>query len=136
MAVEVLNRQRRQRFDAAALGGVVEAALAAAGCSGDVTVLIGNDSRLRTLNRIYRGKDRPTDVLSFEYAGVDGALGDIVISVDRALEQASAAGHSLQRELELLALHGALHVCGYDHETDHGEMNRVERRLRRRLGLE
>jgi probable rRNA maturation factor len=134
MAVEVLNRQRRHDVDAARLAAVSEAALAAVGRAGaDVSVTITNDRRLRELNGTYRGKDKPTDVLSFPYDDEGGPLGDVVISVDRALAQAAERGHSLQREAELLTLHGTLHVCGYDHETDGGEMDRIERRLRRRL---
>jgi probable rRNA maturation factor len=72
-------------------------------------------------------------VLSFPYDEDGGPIGDVVISIDRAAAQAAERGHGLQRELELLTLHGTLHVCGYDHETDDGEMDRLERRLRRRL---
>ncbi len=64
---------------------------------------------------------------------MSGYLGDIVISTDTALRQAEDAGHSLERELDELIIHGALHLCGYDHETDNGEMNRLELRLRRKL---
>jgi probable rRNA maturation factor len=134
MAVEVFNRQRRHAVDAARLREVAEGALAAVGRAGaEVAVTVWNDRRLHELNRTYRGKDRPTDVLSFPYDDEDGPLGDVVISVDRAVAQAAERGHDLQRELELLTLHGTLHVCGYDHETDSGEMDRLERRLRRRL---
>ena len=134
MAVEVFNRQRRYTVDAARLAAVAEGALSAVGHAGaEVAVTVSNDRRLRDLNRTYRGKDRPTDVLSFAYDDDDGPLGDVVISVDRAVAQAAERGHDLQRELELLTLHGTLHVCGYDHETDSGEMDRLERRLRRRL---
>ena len=134
MAVEVFNRQRRFAIDAARLAAIAEGALAAVGHAGaEVIVTVSNDRRLHALNRTYRGKDRPTDVLSFPYDEDGGPLGDVVISVDRASAQAAERGHDLQRELELLTLHGTLHVCGYDHETDHGEMDRIERRLRRRL---
>lgn len=100
------------------------------------------DKKIRALNREFRGKDYATDVLSFPvFDGADetfdfggeGNLGDIVISVDTALRQAREAGHSLGRETEELLLHGVLHLCGYDHETDQGEMNRLELRLRKRL---
>src|SRR5512144_1697517 len=105
MAVEVLNRQRRHDVDAARLAAVSEAALAAVGRAGaDVSVTLTNDRRLRELNRTYRGKDKPTDVLSFLYDDEGGPLGDVVISVDRALAQAAERGHSLQREAELLTL--------------------------------
>ena len=134
MAVEVVNRQRRFAVDTARLEAVAAAALDAAGQGGaELSVTILNDRRLHDLNRTWRGKDRPTDVLSFPYGDDAGPIGDVVISVDRAAAQAAERGHDLQRELELLTLHGTLHVCGYDHETDDGEMDRLEGRLRRRL---
>jgi probable rRNA maturation factor len=92
------------------------------------------DRRVRLLNRQFRGKDQPTDVLSFP-AGEPGQLGDVVIAVGVARRQAQAAGHPLGTELRVLALHGLLHLLGYDHESDDGHMARVERRLRRKGGL-
>jgi rRNA maturation RNase YbeY len=134
VTVEVLNRQRRFAVDPDPLAAIADATLAAVGRGGaDLTLLLSNDRRLRELNRDYRGKDRPTDVLSFPYDDLAGPIGDVVISVDRATAQAGERGHSLQREMELLTLHGTLHVCGYDHETDDGTMDRLERRLRKRL---
>lgn len=88
-----------------------------------------SDREMRRLNRDFRDKDRPTDVLSFP--GEDGHLGDVAISVPVARRQAEAAGHSAERELRVLMLHGVLHCLGYDHETDRGEMDRLESRLRR-----
>ena len=95
-------------------------------------------ARMREYNRRFRGHDAPTDVLSFAcdpFPGVDGEphLGDIVISVPAAERQARQARHGLGRELKILALHGYLHLLGYDHETDDGTMRRVERSLRGRL---
>jgi probable rRNA maturation factor len=134
MSVEVIDRQRRHALDRARLAQVATSALAAVGRGGaEVTVIVSNDRRLRALNRTFRGKDRPTDVLSFPYDEPGGPLGDVIISIDRATAQAAERSHSLQRELELLTLHGTLHVCGYDHETDDGEMDRLERRLRKRF---
>ena len=101
---------------------------------GVVTVAIVPDARVHALNRRYRKKDKPTDVLSFP-ADEPGQLGDVVIASGIARRQARSAGHSLQTELRVLALHGLLHLLGYDHETDEGEMSRVERRLRRKGGL-
>jgi probable rRNA maturation factor len=101
---------------------------------GAVTVAIVPDARVRALNRRYRRTDAPTDVLSFE-ALEPGALGDVVIAAGVARRQARAAGHSLGTELRILALHGLLHLLGYDHERDDGRMARVERRLRRKAGL-
>jgi probable rRNA maturation factor len=101
---------------------------------GVVTVAIVPDARVHALNRRYRKKNAPTDVLSFP-ADEPGQLGDVVIASGVARRQAKSAGHSLQTELRVLALHGLLHLLGYDHETDRGEMSRVERRLRRKGGL-
>jgi probable rRNA maturation factor len=99
--------------------------------------LVG-DRAMRALNRSYRGHDRPTDVLSFPGGpGPEGPhLGDVVIAIPTARRQARAAGRPLSRELRTLLLHGVLHCLGYDHETDRGEMSRLERRLRRRYGID
>ena len=113
---------------------------------GAVTVVLVSDPRMRALNRTYRGKDYATDVLSFvgeTCLGRKGQpipplqpnLGDIVIARGVARRQARAAGHRELDELRLLALHGLLHLLGYDHERDNGRMRRVERRLRRTGGL-
>jgi probable rRNA maturation factor len=109
---------------------------------GEVTVALVGDRRMRTLNRSFRGHDAVTDVLSFATgpAGTAGApaaglLGDVVIAAGVARRQAAAQGHALSTELRILALHGLLHLLGYDHETDHGRMARVEARLRRKGGL-
>ena len=93
------------------------------------------DREMRRLNRTYRGKDAPTDVLSFPGgSGPEGEhLGDVVIAVPVARRQAEAAGHSTARELRVLLLHGVLHCLGHDHETDDGAMERLERRLRKRF---
>ncbi len=99
-------------------------------------VALVGDVRMRRWNRTYRKKDRTTDVLAFPAgSGPSGQshLGDIAISVPRARGQARRAGHDLGRELRLLLLHGYLHLLGYDHETDGGEMSRLERRIERRL---
>ncbi len=89
---------------------------------------------MRGLNRRYRGKDRSTDVLSFPSAG-SGFLGDIVVSVPFASREARRRKAPVSRELDRLLLHGFLHLLGYDHETDRGEMGALEGRLRRRLGI-
>jgi probable rRNA maturation factor len=97
--------------------------------------LVTNDAELRRLNKAYRHKDYPTDVLSFPAAGSNGVAGDVAISIERARAQAAERGHSLEDELRILMLHGALHLAGMDHEKDSGEMARAEARWRRRLGL-
>ena len=92
------------------------------------TCLIAADRDLGALNRKFRGKDYPADVLSFP-------PGDIAISFDRAAAQAADLGHGVETELRILMLHGLLHLAGMDHETDRGAMQRAEARWRRRLGL-
>ena len=108
--------------------------VAPARARGTVTVAIVPDARVRALNREYRRKDTSTDVLSFP-SEERGHLGDVVIAAGVARRQARDAGHSLQTELRVLALHGLLHLLGYDHERDDGRMARLERRLRREGGL-
>lgn len=105
---------------------------------GTVSVLLTGDAEIRRLNREFRGKDKATDVLSFpagENAGRARVAGDLAISVETAAREAELRGHSLETELRVLLLHGALHLAGYDHETDSGEMARKEESLRRKLGL-
>jgi probable rRNA maturation factor len=97
-------------------------------------VRFAGDRALARANRGWRGKDAPTDVLSFPGGATPEGrhLGDVLISVPAARRQAAAAGPGVERELRLLLLHGVLHCLGHDHETDGGAMNRLERRLRRR----
>ncbi len=108
--------------------------IAPARARGTITVAVVPDSRVRQLNHQYRRKNVPTDVLSFP-ADEPGDLGDVVIAQGVATRQAEAAGHGLNTELRVLALHGLLHLLGYDHEHDDGQMRRLERRLRIRGGL-
>jgi len=104
-------------------------------CQGSgFTVLITGDEELRRLNRQFLGKDYATDVLSFPSRDGD-RIGDMAISVDRAREQAAERGHSLEAEISILMLHGALHLMGMDHEKDRGRMARAETLWRKRLGL-
>jgi probable rRNA maturation factor len=122
------------------------AGVAPARARGVVSVALVTDGRIRALNRSYRRKDYATDVLSFPaFSAAPKArrravpsprfLGDIVIARGVAKRQARAAGHAEGTELRILALHGLLHLLGYDHERDDGRMRRVERRLRRKGGL-
>jgi probable rRNA maturation factor len=141
--IEVVNRQRRVRVPQRRVVEVAGRTLEAVGkASGSLVVAFVSGRSIRKLNDQYRNKDRPTDVLSFaasgsaavgELFGEPDHLGDIAISVDAAMDQAARAGHSLGREIAELVIHGVLHLCGYDHETDAGEMNRLELKLRRRL---
>lgn len=104
-----------------------EAALQSEGKDGDLTVLIDTPDRIRTLNREFRHVDAVTDVLTFpawegeDPLSADGYLGDIMICYERAKEQAKEYGHSLTRELSFLAVHGVLHLLGYDHMTEADE---------------
>ena len=100
---------------------------------GSVTIAILPDTRVRALNRKFRRKNKGTDVLSFPGSG--DYLGDIAISRGIAQKQAKMLGHSVRVELRVLALHGLLHLLGYDHEGDRGRMARAEARLRRKARL-
>lgn len=97
--------------------------------------LLTGDETLCRLNSDFRGKQEATDVLSFPSPAPDGGLGDIAISVDRAREQAVSHGHELIAELQVLLLHGVLHLLGHDHETDRGKMRRLETKWRTKFGL-
>lgn len=133
LRVTLLNRQRRRRVSGPRLERVLAGAASALRVEGELALVLAGDRLLRRLNRQYRGKDRPTDVLSFPGDGGEAGLGDVVISVETAERNARGLGRTLPQELDVLALHGFLHVLGHDHETDDGTMDRLERRLRRRL---
>ncbi|MDE3187245.1 MAG: rRNA maturation RNase YbeY [Acidobacteriota bacterium] len=129
---------RRQRLPSArTLARYLALAQAAVRLRGQVTVLLTTNAAIRRLNRQFRGKNKATDVLSFpaEGVGAEQIAGDLAISVPTALRQAIERGHSLSTEVKVLMLHGLLHLAGYDHETDTGQMARRERLLRARLGL-
>lgn len=128
----ILSRAERPRRRE--LGRFLRQAIDAIGLLGEVSVLLTEDQAVRVLNRQYRHKDKPTDVLSFP-AAVEGVAGDLVISVETALRQAEERDHPVEMEIKVLLLHGLLHLAGYDHETDNGTMRRKEIRLRRELGL-
>jgi probable rRNA maturation factor len=108
--------------------------VAPARARGHVTIALVSDGRIQQLNRSFRHADKATDVLSFP-ADEPGTLGDVVIARGVARRQAREAGHDLPTEIRVLALHGLLHLLGYDHEHDGGRMARVEGRLRRKGGL-
>jgi len=142
--IEIVNRQRKVQIDGERWRSFAAKALIVAPARGaGVTVAFVSDRAMRELNRRWRGKRGTTDVLSFpaeqaefEQAAGTTFLGDVVISVERAQAQAAENGLDFEREVEQLILHGVLHLCGYDHETDDGEMNALELRLRRRLGIQ
>ncbi|TDI41122.1 MAG: rRNA maturation RNase YbeY [Acidobacteria bacterium] len=133
----VRNLQRRFKVDRRKLEFFLSRVAGSTGADeSSATLALVGDARIQALNRDYRGYDKPTDVLSFHGVGEsEDYLGDIVISVETAYRQARRRGSNLKRELEVLTLHGFLHLLGYDHETDDGEMRRIEYRLRRRFRL-
>jgi probable rRNA maturation factor len=137
-----LARPRNLRLPSArTLAGFLGLAQAAVRLKGRVTVLLTTDTAIRRLNHEFRGKNKPTDVLSFPAdgsfpgSGADKIAGDLAISVPTALRQAMEQGHALSIEIKVLILHGLLHLAGYDHEADTGRMARRELLLRARLGL-
>lgn len=133
MAIEVVNRQRAARIERERIIDLAQRALALVGKpAASVTIAFVRDRAIRELNREFRRTDRATDVLSFPAREKD-YLGDVVISTDTAMKQAGEAGFTFEREVSELVLHGLLHLVGYDHETDNGEMNRLELKLRRKL---
>jgi probable rRNA maturation factor len=113
-------------------------ARAAVGLEGEVHVLLADDATLKRLNRTFRGKNKATDVLSFPAGDANGSgvAGDLAISLETAARQAARFGHSLRDEVRVLLLHGALHLAGFDHEADDGEMAAREAELRRELRVE
>jgi probable rRNA maturation factor len=144
----ILNRQRTVRVARPALESFLrrvcrELKLAAA----EVTICLISDTEIARMNEAFRRKKGPTDVLSFPAverrrparpsarSGRSGFLGDIAISPETARRNAKKFGRSVPSELQVLIVHGVLHLLGYDHETDRGEMDRIEQRLRRRFGL-
>lgn len=140
--IEIVNRQRKIKIDPESFQKFAETAIAAIAEAGgrDFTLGFVSDRKIRELNHLFRGKNKTTDVLSFpsepdefeiespSFAGE--TLGDIIISVEQAKKQAKENDMDLETEIKQLTLHGILHLCGYDHETDNGEMNRRELELR------
>ena len=139
---EVINRQRKikikselfQVFAAQAVKAVPETQNKAA------TIAFVSDRKIRELNRMFRGKNTTTDVLSFPFEADDFEveslnLGDVVISLEQAERQAAENDLNFETEIKQLILHGILHLSGYDHETDGGEMNSLELKLRDKLGI-
>lgn len=140
--IEVVNRQRKLPIDCARWTAfVTKATMVLPAKVKGVTVAFVSDGTMLELNRRWRSKRGTTDVLSFpaeqdEFEKQeDASLGDIVISAEQAARQAAENDLKFDEEIAQLILHGLLHLCGYDHETDKGEMNRLEIRLRRKLGI-
>jgi probable rRNA maturation factor len=136
MTIEVVNRQRIRRLTVSPWVKRVEEMLEAIGKpDSSVTIAFISDQKIRELNRQFRNIDKATDVLSFPSDSRDGEMGDIAISIETAARQAKQSGLTLDGEIAQLLLHGLLHLSGYDHETDNGEMNRLELRLRKKLRI-
>ena len=140
--VSVINRQRQRKTNLEQWRTFAAHALAEiGGVKQNATIVLVSDAAITRLNRQFRGKNYATDVLSFPSVGepfekeVEEALGEVIISVERAAQQARRNQISFAEEMKQLILHGLLHLSGYDHETDDGEMNRLELKLRRRLGI-
>jgi probable rRNA maturation factor len=132
----VILRKSVAGLSETALSRFTAKASRAAGLKGQISLLVTSNRELRSLNRRFRGKDKPTDVLSFPAEGkVGGLAGDIAISAEIAGQNARRLGHPVAVEIKVLVLHGVLHLAGYDHEADQGEMARRETGLRRKLGL-
>jgi probable rRNA maturation factor len=137
----IVNRQRRVRVAVQPLQRFYESVRSELGFApGSVTVQLISEDAMARLNLAFRNHEGPTDVLSFSANGARPApsaqyVGDIAISPETARRNARWFSRSLAVEMKILLLHGMIHLAGYDHETDRGEMDRLERRLRKRLGV-
>jgi probable rRNA maturation factor len=133
----VIFEKRVPELSELALTRFVARARQEAGLKGTVDIFVTSNGRMRSLNRRFRDLDKTTDVLSFPAADNvrEKFAGEIAISAEIATQNARALGHSAADEVKILVLHGLLHLGGYDHERDDGEMARRERQLRTRLGL-
>ncbi|MBX7223244.1 MAG: rRNA maturation RNase YbeY [Blastocatellia bacterium] len=150
--ISIINRQRHEKIDSRSVKQIALQTLDAVGYATlDVNLVFVGDRTIHRLNLEYRNIDKPTDVLSFPYlelpspyfdtpatvknfaAEADALLGEVVISTQTARRYGQELGLTFPVEIKTLVIHGILHVCGYDHETDHGEMARLERRLRKRF---
>jgi len=140
--IEVVNRQRRRKINTRPWRQFSERVLSQIDRpQQSATIVFVNNDAIRRLNRDFRGQNRTTDVLSFPTvaeafeAENESQLGEVVVSLERAAAQAKQNGLTFTNEVQQLILHGLLHLCGYDHETDNGEMNRLELKLRKKLGI-
>jgi probable rRNA maturation factor len=137
----VILRKKIPGLTAVTLDRFVRQARRAVRLHRGVNILVTSSGKLRTLNRQFRGTDKATDVLSFPTPlqvekQSRPMAGEIAISADIARQNADELGHSVAEEIKILCLHGILHLAGFDHERDNGEMARIEQRLRKRLKLE
>ena len=137
ITIDPAPRSKNHGLSASGLSRFLNRARKSIRLQGEVDVLLADDATLRQLNNSFRGKDKPTDVLSFP-APADFAkqhAGDLAISLETAARQSAAYGHTLRDEVRILLLHGLLHLSGEDHETDNGEMAAREATLRLELKL-
>jgi len=135
MEVSVTLPKNLKGISAPALRTFAVKAKKATGLRKDVGVRLISNSEMRRMNAWFCGKDKPTDVLSFPAETIPDYAGDIAISADYARDNARRLGHSINDEIKVLILHGMLHLAGFDHETDKGEMALRERALRKKLQL-
>jgi probable rRNA maturation factor len=137
ITIDLAPRSANHGLSPSGLTRFLNRARLAVGLRGEVDVLLTSDSTLRQLNKSFRGKDKPTDVLSFPAPTKFATkhAGDLAISLETAARQATAYGHTMRDEVRILLLHGLLHIAGEDHETDSGEMATREAALRRELRL-
>lgn len=145
--IDIVNLQRKVKLDTQAFRSYIQSLSINVNEATHKTFSVAfvSDRRMTELNKLFRGKDMTTDVLSFPYvpdsfesdstAVTNGFLGDIVISAEQAERQATESRLTLENEVKQLILHGVLHLCGYDHENDAGEMNARELELRDKLGI-
>ena len=140
--IEIVNQQRKIKINPQMFVEIAEKAIRSIAAANGKTTTIAfvSDSKMRRLNGDFRGQKATTDVLSFPFEAdefsVADNIGDIVISVEQAARQAAENNLSLETEISQLILHGILHLCGYDHETDHGKMNVLELELRDKLNIQ
>ena len=140
--IEVINNQRKIKINRQIYKEFAESLISQIPEIGNkpFTVAFVSDKKMQSLNSQFRGKDKTTDVLSFsfeadEFETGENNLGDIVISAEQAQRQAAENNFDLETEIKQLILHGVLHLCGYDHETDDGEMNTREVELREIMNI-
>src|SRR6185295_4065922 len=136
--IEIINRQRAHKINHKTWSDFGQRVSEAIGSSQTATIVFVSDAAIKKLNQQFRGKNYATDVLSFPTEAEkfeNEHLGEIVISTQRAAAQAKENGLTFKNEVQQLILHGLLHLCGYDHETDNGKMNRMELKLRKKLGI-
>ncbi|MGH9530585.1 MAG: rRNA maturation RNase YbeY, partial [Terriglobales bacterium] len=131
----IISRTRLAGMSGNSLGRFVTKVRRFIPIRGLVNVLVTTSSEMKSLSARFLGKDQATDVLSFPANGLNGLAGEIAISLEIAKENAGRLGHSTSTEIKVLIVHGMLHLAGYNHENDHGEMSREEQRLREKLRL-